>query len=396
MKISSLETTPNPNCMKLNLDEQIVTKPVSLERGKTLENLPDAVNQLLNIKGVREAFVATNFITLIRQSNADWQPILSKAARLLGVVENAEIGLLTKTEESASLSTGETRQNLGEVEIAVLVFRGIPVQVRVLGEQEQARVNLPERFNEALQRALQATGSNYIEERHWEPYPSRNGQPEEVANMLAEEVASLIDAEELARLEKAAIASAEVASHPASPSTAPSAQKASQPDLLAQLHSTDWQQRLKAIQKLEANPNTFSALVQALNDDKAAIRRWAAALLGASGMSEAVEPLGNVVLNDSSVIVRRTAGDALSDLGDTSAISTLCKSLEDGSKLVRWRAARFLNETGDETAIEALERAIERENEFDVRLEMKAALERISSGGERQLPMWMRLSQSEG
>jgi hypothetical protein len=29
MKLVSLETTPNPNCMKLNLDEQIVDKPVS-------------------------------------------------------------------------------------------------------------------------------------------------------------------------------------------------------------------------------------------------------------------------------------------------------------------------------------------------------------------------------
>ena len=61
---------------------------------------------------------------------------------------------------------------------------------------------------------------------------------------------------------------------------------------------------------------------------------------------------------------------------------------------MRWRAARFLNETGDESAVEALQKASERESEFDVRLEMEAASERIRGGGERQLPMWMRLAQS--
>ena len=386
MKLSSLETTPNPNCMKLNLDEQIVEKPLSLQRGQTEENVPDAVKQLLDIEGVREAFLAPHFITLTRKGNADWQPILSEAARLLGVAENAAPGLLAKPKASDTTPAAETSLNLGFVEITVLVFRDLPAQVRVLGASEQARVNLPERFNQALQRALLATGANYVEERHWEPYPPRHGQPEEVAKMVADEVASLIDEEELARREKAAIAGDQA--------PAPTDEKAKQEDLLAQLSSSDWKVRLKAIPKLEINADTFPALVNTLDDEKAAIRRWAAALLGASEMPSAVEPLSQVVLNDSSVVVRRTAGDALSDLGNVQAIPTMCQALEDSSKLVRWRAARFLNETGDETAVEALQKASERESELDVRLEIEAASERITGGGERQLPMWMRLSQS--
>jgi HEAT repeat protein len=72
----------------------------------------------------------------------------------------------------------------------------------------------------------------------------------------------------------------------------------------------------------------------------------------------------------------------------------MCQALQDSSKLVRWRAARFLYETGDDSAIAPLETAKDQESEFDVRLEMSAALDRISRGEERQLPMWMRLSQS--
>lgn len=388
MKLSSLETTPNPNCMKLNVDEQIVEKPLSLQRGQTEENVPDAVKQLLDIEGVRSAFIAPHFITLTRKGNTDWQPILSEAARLLGVAENADTEILVKPEASDTRGATETSLNLGEVEIAVLVFRGLPAQVRVLGADEQARVNLPERFNQALKRVLLTTEANYVEERHWEPYPPRHGQPEEVAKMVADEVASLIDEQELVRREKAALAGDQVPE--------PTDEKAKQEDLLAFLSSSDWKARLKAIQKLEINANTFPALVNALDDEKAAIRRWAAAFLGASEMPEAVEPLSQVLLNDSSVVVRRTAGDALSDLGNVQAIPTMCEALEDSSKLVRWRAARFLNETGDETAVDALQKASERESEFDVRLEMEAASERIRGGGERQLPMWMRLAQSSG
>ena len=388
MKLSSLETTPNPNCMKLNLDEQIVEKPLSLQRGQIEENLPDEVKQLLDIKGVREAFLASHFITLTRKGNADWQPILSEAAGLLGVAENAALGILAKPEASDKKGVTKTNLNLGEVEIAVLFFRGLPAQVKVLGVEEQARVALPERFDQALKRALLATEANYVEERHWEPYSPRHGQPEEVANMVADELASLIDEEELARREQAAIAGDQV--------PVLTDEKAKQEDLLAFLSSSDWKVRLKAIQKLEINADNFSALVNALHDEKAAIRRWAAALLGASERSEALEPLSQVLLNDSLVIVRRTAGDALSDLGNVEAIPTMCQALEDSSKLVRWRAARFLNEMGDETAVEALQKAIERENEFDVRLEIEAASERIRGGGERQLPMWMRLAQSSG
>lgn len=386
MKLASLETTPNPNCMKLNLDEQIVDKPVSLQRGKSLDNLPQAVLKLLEIEGVKEAFLASNFITLTRQGQSDWQAILSEAARLLGVAETADLSLLDRPKDPDASSKAETGNQLGFVEVAVLVFRGLPTQVRVIGKEAQARVSLPERFNEALQRSLFATGSNYLEERQWELYPPRYGSPEAVAKMVADEVDSLIDEEELTRLERAATNSS-----PASVLR----EKTKASDLLAQLQSRDGQVRLKAIQKIEINNDTFSALVKALDDGKAAIRRWAAALLGASANPQAIEPLCRVLLNDSSAIVRRTAGDALSDLGDEKALPAMCQALEDSSQLVRWRAARFLNEAGEPTALLALRRAKERENEFDVRLEMSAAEERIEGGGERQLPMWMRLAQSE-
>ncbi|WP_144870397.1 virulence factor [Hyella patelloides] len=386
MKLSNLETTPNPNSMKLNLDEQIVEKPLSLQRGKTLSNVPDKVFQLLDIEGVREVFLASNFITLTRHNNADWETILSRASGILGLAENADTEILNRSKDLSTSSLAETSKSLGLVEVAVLFFRCLPTQVKVIGAFEQARVNLPARFEQTLQRVIDATGANYVEERYWEPYPSRSGQPEEVAKMMVEEIASLIDEEELARLSERIITGSKT------PTIIK--EKAKPEDLLVLLGSSDWKTRLKAIQKLEINPQTFPALVQALEDPKATVRRWAAALLGSSERQEAIEPLSKLVLNDPIAVVRRTAGDALSDLGNVEAIPTMCLALEDSSSFVRWRAARFLNEVAESSSVEALQKALGDESEFDVRLEIEAALERVTSGGERQLPMWMRLNQT--
>ncbi|MGB7085371.1 MAG: HEAT repeat domain-containing protein, partial [Phormidesmis sp.] len=137
---------------------------------------------------------------------------------------------------------------------------------------------------------------------------------------------------------------------------------------------------------------TFPAVVDALKDERATIRRWAAALLGASERPEAVPPLRQVLLSDPSPIVRRTAGDALSDLGHPQASEGMVTALGDASALVRWRAARFLNELGDASAVEPLIQAADAESEFDVRVEMAAAIDRIQAGKASQLPMWMRIS----
>jgi HEAT repeat protein len=96
------------------------------------------------------------------------------------------------------------------------------------------------------------------------------------------------------------------------------------------------------------------------------------------------------LLNDDSVGVRRTAGDALSDLGDASAQGAVCKALGDANKLVRWRAARFLAELGDENAVPFLQGASE-DSEFEVRLEIQAALARIAGGKEGSVPAWKRI-----
>lgn len=134
--------------------------------------------------------------------------------------------------------------------------------------------------------------------------------------------------------------------------------------------------------------------MQSLSDENPQVRRLSAAALGATGNIEAVKPLCHSLLHDSSVAVRRTAGDALSDIGDSSAQPSMIESLKDQNKLVRWRAARFLNDLGTKEALPALEIAKD-DPEFEVQLEIKAAIERIEKGGQGLGPVWKRILEQE-
>ncbi len=394
MQLRSIETTPSPHCIKLNLNGIISNKALTLTQGATKPDAPAFAQQLLAIESVQSIFLFQDFITLTRRGNADWQPILAKAADIIGLAADADKRLLFQvslppvTTTSANLTNGQLASNFGSVDVAVQMFRAIPIQVRAISaDGQQARVALPDRFNQALQRTIVATGANYVAERRWEPYQSPAGSAVEVAQLVADEIVNLIDEDELAQIENAALSNYS--------ETEQVFVTDRQQAFLTQLRHPNWKSRLKALQQIEVNPETWHQVLTLLNDEQITIRRWAAALLGASGMTDAVEPLCQLALTDPSAMVRRTAGDALSDLGDVAAIATMTQALTDPSKLMRWRAARFLNELGDLSAVDALHKAVKSETEFDVRVEMMAALERIEGGGDTQLPMWQRITQGD-
>lgn len=392
MRLLSIETTPSPNCIKLNLDERISDQALTLQKGEPAPDTPAWLQPLLAMAAIQSVFVVKDFVTLTRQGPSDWQPILAEAAALIGVADQADAKLLAQLTQPLSASAAgvnapSSSSNLGQLDVAVQVFRGIPVQVRAIAAGgQQARIALPDRFAQALQRTIQATGADYVAERRWEPYQAPAGEPETVAQLVAAEIDSFLDAAALSQLEAAA-RSAMVAASPMD-------ETAQQQALIAELSHADWKRRLKALQQLDVTADNLAAVVAVLDDDKSTLRRWAAALLGASTLTTAVAPLGRVVRQDPSPLVRRTAGDALSDIGDPSAMDTMIAALGDVSELVRWRAARFLTEIGDRTAMEPLRQAIQQEAKFDVKAEMMTALERIEAGATPQMPMWMRLRQA--
>jgi hypothetical protein len=368
VELKSVETTPNPNSMKLNLGEELGAAVTYTAENKA--GSPEIVGKLLQIEGLLSVFICHDFMTLNKDPRVGWQDILEKATTLLGKDDVCQANIQAQREYA---------EREGQVKVLVQTFQGIPIQVKVVDMQGQTSISLGERFNQAAQLVQTQTGANYLKERYWADQGVRYGDRIEVANEVAEEIRGMFDQDKLDHTKAQLSGESQIA--PTSLET-----------LRQMLDDQDWHCRLMAVQELSQVQDSLPLLIVAIKDSNPQVRRLSAAALGATGSIEAVEPLCQALLNDQSVGVRRTAGDALSDLGDTAAQPAICQALGDANKLVRWRAARFLCDIGTNDSLPFLEKAIN-DPEFEVRLEVESAIQRIRGGLEGFGPAWKRIAE---
>ena len=456
MRLISVETTPNPNSMKLNLSESL-SLVATVSRADLLtqaERYPRLIVDLLALDGVHDLYLCNNFISLNRDPRKDWKPLLEAVSVVFGaasasldsndavvrspfleageppalpggvhtcipaVISNGTV----QVDESLAGKIAKLRQEAekaGKVKVFVQSFRRIPIQVKVSDGQAEKRIALESRFNDAVKRVQQESGADFLKERCWIDYGERYGALEDIASEVADEIQGSIADGKLDALVRLALASSNgSAADLQSPDSnlhalelqsrqAAGAPGACAPELVsptavsgnttdairASLDSDDWHQRLNALQAIECTEEMLPILLLALNDDSPQVRRLAAASIGATGSRSAVSYLAERFLNDPSVAVRRTAGDALSDIADPSAQSAACRALKDPNKLVRWRAARFLADIGSAEALPFLEDARD-DDQFEVKLEIEAAIQRISGGKAESLPAWKKILDS--
>lgn len=406
MQLVSVETTPNPNSMKLNLSEKVsATKTYSRDDGS---DAPEFIVQLLAIEGVKDVFACNDFLTLNREPRADWRPLLEKATEVFRgsaeheTVSSAQRGHGSKTDFSSTEGRNQTTvshsdrasnsnsvlqneraafETEGQVHVLVQTYKGIPIQVKVVDKDGELRVSLGERFNTAAMDVQTATGADFLKERYWADHGVRYGDRADIANEVVEELQGTFTSDMLERLKIRASGGQEL-------------EATSLSVILEWLVDADWRKRLAGVQELKASVETIPLLARALKDENPQVRRLAAAALGTTGSIDAVPALCDAVLNDQHVGVRRTAGDALSDIGDPVAEPAMCEALSDSNKLVRWRAARFLFDLGTKQALPFLRTAVN-DKEFEVRLEVEAAMERIREGATGIGPAWKRIVESQ-
>lgn len=367
MKIITVEPTPNPNSMKVTLDEAL-PEGVSLSFGREdAAAAPLYLQRLLSVDGVKSLFHVADFIALERYPQADWQRILAGVRQIFAA--GADEGMVTEPP--------------GKVNVFVQVFRGLPMQIKLVAGLEERRVALPERFKEAAMRAATAS-PDLLAERKWAPKGVRYGDLDEIGREVAAEVSAAYDQERLDRLTEQALSQG--------PGESPAAEPLEPTVVAERLQDPDWRKRYAALEQLEPEPASLEVIVRALDDPNPSVRRLATVYLGQIG--EGVLPHLIRMLTDTSPAVRRAAGDCLSDLGDPAAIGPMCTALQDGSKLVRWRVARYLYEVGDDSALPALRAAAE-DPEFEVRLQVQMAIDRIEGGHSTVEPAWKQLIRSE-
>jgi len=388
MKIVSIEPTPSPNSMKLNMDFRLPDGARYTYSHDNLQTAPDYAQKLLAIPGVKSLFHAVDFIALDRHSRGDWQQILENARDALGTIAsghegvNAQIGM-AKTEAIPQDS------GWGEVIVRVQTFRHIPMQIRVSNGKEEQRAALSERFIQAATQASMAS-SNLIKERKLEEYGVRYGELFEVLEQIAIELEAAYDESKLALLVKEAMKDSYGQNEP---DQTVNELKPMTPDQAAvAMTDPDWRKRFAVLRSLPPTLEAVSIYANALNDPQMSIRRMATVYLGDLKDPIVLPYLYQALLHDSSPAVRRTAGDTLSDLGYPEAIGAVIQSLQDSSKIVRWRAARFLYEVGDQSAVDAL-RAVQNDPEFEVSMQLKLALERIEGGEAAIGSVWQQMTQ---
>jgi hypothetical protein len=378
VKLLSIETTPNPNSMKLNLDERLAKGVAITYTHENRGDCPAYIEKILAIPGVSSVFRVEDFMAIQRKPTAGWEDILSHARAVLEYVclNNAK-------PEPKEMFDNKWR----EVTVAVQYFRDLPMLVKVSSGSETTRLPLPERFGKAIERAMGAS-ENMLMERKWKDEGLRYGDLREVGVVVVREISAVYDEKKLKEL-------VERAYHPDLHEKV-EANGEELGKLIRTFESPKWEERFAALKELGRNETAridsqaLSLIIRATKDPKMSIRRLAVILLGLIKTPEILAPLCEA-LKDEAVGVRRSAGDALTDLGDPRAIGPMVETLKDPNKLVRWRASRFLYELGDESVLPALSEAQD-DAEFEVAMQIRQAIERIESGKVGQGSVWRQMT----
>ncbi|MGG4039708.1 conserved virulence factor C family protein [Heyndrickxia ginsengihumi] len=369
MNIKAIEPTPSPNTMKVILTEELPSGKRNNYKKEQLEEAPDLIRRILQIDGVKGVYHVADFLAVERVGKVDWKEILPKVREAFG------------EEQSHSNQEEVMNEHFGEVNVAIQMFKDIPLQVKLTDGEQEKRFGLPDYFVHAMKSAT-LDGDNYVLLRKWKDWGVRYSELEQIGHDVVEELLAAYPQERINTL-------VEQAQNPTKPIKKKQLIKVTS-DML---DVPDWRKRYQLLEQMETPTlQDLPVLEKALKDEKPSIRRLAVVYLGMIKDKQVLSYLYKG-LEDGNVTVRRTAGDALSDLGFKEAIAPMAKLLQDPSKIVRWRAAMFLYEEGDESALPALKQA-ENDPEFEVQLQIKMAIERITNGQEAKGSVWKQMTEA--
>ncbi|WP_040228558.1 conserved virulence factor C family protein [Bhargavaea cecembensis] len=369
MKIKLIEPTPSPNSMKIVLDQELPFGKAYNYKKEELDGAPDFIRQLFEIEGIKGIYHVMDFIAIERNGRFDWEPILASVRGVFG------------EEETGDRESSEADEHFGEVYVHVQEFKGIPLQVKVFDDHGEDRFGLGKRFIDAMNAVMNDDEENYILQRKWADYGVRYGDKKEIGEEVVKEIEAAYPQE---RLDAIVRSGSETKEAPV---------LGRQKVTLEEYRSADgWEERFRMLDQMpDPTMEDVPLLMEALADEKMSVRRLAVVYLG---MIEdpAVVPYIGKAMEDKSAPVRRTAADAMSDLGFSEFEDLAIRALSDKSKIVRWRGAMYLYESGTEKSLPALHEA-ENDPEFEVKLQAKMAVARIEGGEEAKGSIWKQMTE---
>ncbi|MFD1928265.1 conserved virulence factor C family protein [Sporosarcina siberiensis] len=370
MKIVTIEPTPSPNSMKIVVDNELPMGTSFNYKKDDAATATHPMSALLKINGIRGIYHVMNFLAVERAGNVAWETILSDVQSVL----NDEQGKEASTEVVAD-------DNYGEVYVHVQTYKDIPLQVKVFDSLSEERFGLSERFLKAMDKVQGVEVENYILLRKWADYGIRYGDKTELGEIVVAEVEAAYPDERLNEIIRR------------SKEGHVDAIQRGKKITLEEFSVEEWEKRFHLLDQMpDPDASDFIVLDAALVDEKMSIRRLATVYLGMIE-DKAVVPYIEKALLDRSWAVRRTAADCMSDLGYEEFEPAAIKILGDRNKLVRWRGAMFLYETGTKNALPALREA-EEDPEFEVKLQVRMAIERIAEGEDAKGSVWKQMTEA--
>ena len=389
--VKTIESTPNPLAFKFGLDKQIV-----LGSGQTFgkvhgKDCPEEIKFILANTGIESVYVMSDWVCVnkLRSDSYSWNELLPLCVEAFGgAVEGSDafesLKLLEAPQQPLLFATASDDQI--SVTIRIQSSNGIPIQVEASSGLMIKRQALSPRFIDTMGAFVTRDDGtdngkngkeNFFAGRSWV-----------LQGILY--APSLEDALSAAVIDLEAIYTDDRLLSLVEGTSNKSKSTFSAINLL-DLRSLNDKVALCAVEQLcslidgsnesespdnlrEKNQESaLIALSELVQDGIGSVsaRRMAIAYLGSCSTSDVssspltryknliFSALSRAFSQEKAASLRRTAGDALSDFGDSRAVPFAIHQLNiDSSKLVRWRAARILGELGGECSSEILSGAI--------------------------------------
>ena len=246
------------------------------------DGAPEVVQNILEIEGVKGVYHVADFLAIERNPRFDWRVILPQVRKSFGQDEGDE-----------SEPGQEMDEHFGEIKAQVLMYKGVPVQIKLTDGNEEKRFALPEHFAKAAL-DVQGTNDNYVLVRKWKDFGVRYGDMDQIGTEMKEEIMAAYPPQRLEDI-------ISQAKNPEKQAAGKQRKKVS----LAEFADPDWRRRYQLLEQMpDPTVEDLPLLEKALGDEKASIRRLGTVYLGMIE-DKAALPYLYRALKDKSVTVQK-------------------------------------------------------------------------------------------
>jgi hypothetical protein len=428
--VTAIESTPNPSSFLLQLAAPLegLEDLVGSLRGRSYTTTaifpPTDIAAILALDGIDSVYAMAAALTVNKQAAASWDVVLPLVLQAIDASGNHQ-ELLQGLAAAATSPTTTTTTTTGQVRIRLQISNRMPIQIEGIGCLGTTRRKaLAPKFVAHMEELVEG-GAAFFANRQWVDrgvrYILREDEDDDDAAVMTEDATAQEDldldtllqaeyddyeaaysGERLAAIVAQQLGHSTEDGSPPSSAAAATAIPASEMDLERVQQTCDLAE--------EGNLAALTVLADFVQSHQGnmAARRDALAYLGGTGAifpghDLVLEAVVSALQEERNPIMRRTAGDALSDLGDSRAVPYAMNALTDRSKLVQWRAARIVGELGDsmETVAVLKEASFSSDYAFEVAFEIKDAMRKVreralnkdagGDGGPGAGPIWKQI-----